>query len=647
MVCKLHVLRPANARYHPPMAALGTAAPAVDGSSAAHEHELRVLYEIIHTVNSTLDLEQVLGGDRAARQRRDRRARDLHLPERGPRTADRAARGLRALRAPQRPGLDGRGRGHRRLGAAERAAGLHPREGARRPAHQVLPRARGGEVPVARVGAADRQGPARDRRDRAACRGAARVQLAGRGLPAPRAPRSWPTRSRTRASTSARGARCASSSSSRSSVRSHRARRVARRPARRSRSSRRSVCSGPSRCASTCSSRAATGCACARPRPARRTGPTSSRCRSSSGELQRTQASGGTLTSVLAGTLWGAADDALGARRAARRGRRGDGLPGRAPGRRPARAASTRATSPTRSRRRRRSASSACSSSSAWPSATSSRTSSTRSRPGAAARRSAPRRGASASMRPAPVVVAWALPARARPARRSAAFLAAAEAFEAAALRDIPARARRPRRGCAAPARARARRRVRARAHRGASRRACPDALAVGISDVCSGPDACAAGFAEAQQAARALPVLRPRARHLRYDELGVYKYLLRVPPGERVRDKHADALRVLAEHDAPAQRAAPAHARGVPAPARARGRDGAGALRPPQHAAPAAAAHRGAHRPRRARRRLAAARGGAQAPTARGGLSSGHHTWMTDSRERSARRRGRTTWQQ
>ena len=84
---------------------------------------------------------------------------------------------------------------------------------------------------------------------------------------------------------------------------------------------------------------------------------------------------------------------------------------------------------------------------------------------------------------------------------------------------------------------------------------ALPDALAVGISNVCSGPDACAAGFAEAQQAARALPVLRPRERHLRYDELGVYKYLLRVPPGDRVRDRHADALRVLAEHDRGATR--------------------------------------------------------------------------------------------
>ena len=43
------------------MAALGTAVSAADGSSAAQEHEFRVLYEIIHTVNSTLDLEQVLG----------------------------------------------------------------------------------------------------------------------------------------------------------------------------------------------------------------------------------------------------------------------------------------------------------------------------------------------------------------------------------------------------------------------------------------------------------------------------------------------------------------------------------------------------------------------------------------------------------
>ena len=29
--------------------------------------------------------------------------------------------------------------------------------------------------------------------------------------------------------------------------------------------------------------------------------------------------------------------------------------------------------------------------------------------------------------------------------------------------------------------------------------------------------------------------MLAPRERHLRYDQLGVYKYLMRVPLGERV----------------------------------------------------------------------------------------------------------------
>ena len=170
------------------------------------------------------------GRDRAARQRRDRRARDLHLPERGPRPADRAARGLGALRASQRPRLDGGGRGHRRLGAAERAAGLHPGEGARRPAHQVLPRARGGEVPVARVRAADRQGPARDRRDRAARRGPARVQPAGRGLPAARR-LARGLRDRERAPLRAHAALAARARAALAARRAHRARRVGRRAA--------------------------------------------------------------------------------------------------------------------------------------------------------------------------------------------------------------------------------------------------------------------------------------------------------------------------------------------------------------------------------------------------------------------------------
>ena len=129
--------------------------------------------------------------------------------------------------------------------------------------------------------------------------------------------------------------------------------------------------------ASTWSSRAATGCACAPPR--RRAGRPRHRlpARAERRARTRTQASGGTLTSVLAGTLWGAADDALGARRAARRRRRGAGLPRRAPGRRTPR---QRARARPRQLARvpdARSGSSACSSSTGSPSATASRTCST------------------------------------------------------------------------------------------------------------------------------------------------------------------------------------------------------------------------------------------------------------------------------
>ncbi len=77
-----------------------------------------------------------------------------------------------------------------------------------------------------------------------------------------------------------------------------------------------------------------------------------------------------------------------------------------------------------------------------------------------------------------------------------------------------------------------------------------PSPVAAGFSSVCSGPRAYAAGMAEAHQAALAVPVIRPGARRLRYDELGLYKYLLRVPLDEQVRDRRSDALRALRDHD-------------------------------------------------------------------------------------------------
>jgi GAF domain-containing protein len=77
-----------------------------------------------------------------------------------------------------------------------------------------------------------------------------------------------------------------------------------------------------------------------------------------------------------------------------------------------------------------------------------------------------------------------------------------------------------------------------------------PSPVAAGFSSVCTGSRAYAAGMAEAHQAALAVPVIRPGARRLRYDELGLYKYLLRVPLDEQVRDRRSDALRALRDHD-------------------------------------------------------------------------------------------------
>ena len=229
----------------------------------------------------------------------------------------------------------------------------------------------------------------------------------------------------------------------------------------------------------------------------------------------------------------------------------------------------------------------------------------------------------------------------------SAAFLPAAEAFEAAALRDIPGalvdRAEDALRLLAPGAR-------RASPCSSASRRSRPrrpERWRSASPTSAAGPARARPASAEAQQAARALPVLRAGARHLRYDELGVYKYLLRVPPGERVRDKHADALRVLAEHDG---RRNAQLLQTLEEFLRQRGHVGATAQALYVH-------------PNTLRQRLRRIEEltGLDARDADWLLLEvalklqrleevyppGHHTWMTDIRDRSARRRGRTTWQQ
>lgn len=74
--------------------------------------------------------------------------------------------------------------------------------------------------------------------------------------------------------------------------------------------------------------------------------------------------------------------------------------------------------------------------------------------------------------------------------------------------------------------------------------------IVVGVSSPCAGVDAYATGFEEALQAVSAAPVVQEHAAAVTFDDLGPYKYLLRVSQEGLVRDRHADALRRLLEYD-------------------------------------------------------------------------------------------------
>jgi GAF domain-containing protein len=76
-----------------------------------------------------------------------------------------------------------------------------------------------------------------------------------------------------------------------------------------------------------------------------------------------------------------------------------------------------------------------------------------------------------------------------------------------------------------------------------------PD-IVVGVSNPCIGVDSYATGFEEALQAVSAAPVVQEHAAAVTFDDLGPYKYLLRVSQEGLVRDRHADALRRLLEYD-------------------------------------------------------------------------------------------------
>jgi GAF domain-containing protein len=74
--------------------------------------------------------------------------------------------------------------------------------------------------------------------------------------------------------------------------------------------------------------------------------------------------------------------------------------------------------------------------------------------------------------------------------------------------------------------------------------------VSVGVSSVCQGAGSFPDGFAEAQQALLGTAVLRGEPAVLAYEDLGAYKYLLRVAVDGGIRDSTVDAVAKLAEYD-------------------------------------------------------------------------------------------------
>ena len=74
--------------------------------------------------------------------------------------------------------------------------------------------------------------------------------------------------------------------------------------------------------------------------------------------------------------------------------------------------------------------------------------------------------------------------------------------------------------------------------------------VAVGVSNVCTGPGSFAAGFSEARDALLGTAVLGGRPGVMTHDELGPYRYLLRMSLDPTARDPNRDAIARLAEYD-------------------------------------------------------------------------------------------------
>jgi DNA-binding PucR family transcriptional regulator len=74
--------------------------------------------------------------------------------------------------------------------------------------------------------------------------------------------------------------------------------------------------------------------------------------------------------------------------------------------------------------------------------------------------------------------------------------------------------------------------------------------LAIGLSNRCDEPSSYPTGFEEAANALTAAALVSREPDVIRFDDLGAYKYLLRVSQDGHVRDARGEALRKLAEYD-------------------------------------------------------------------------------------------------
>ena len=89
--------------------------------------------------------------------------------------------------------------------------------------------------------------------------------------------------------------------------------------------------------------------------------------------------------------------------------------------------------------------------------------------------------------------------------------------------------------------------------------------LAIGLSSVCVGVASFAEGFEEARQALFGTAVLERETSVVAFEELGAYKYLLRIAADGGVRDATIEAVTRVAEYDRRSRRVASADARGIP----------------------------------------------------------------------------------